>query len=208
MKTNTKFLALVALLIGFTSCNNDDDTPPLLAVETETVSDLYAPQAGGMGEDITGEFTKFDFETGAITEDENEWDIAFRGTTILVNGGEAFGFEDEPERTGDAAIYIANGTLTTVTEVDEPLFLQDALEDLAIETGSSNGWYNYDGAQMIITPIAGRTLVVRTTTGRYAKLQIVSYYQGAPETPDAFMDASRYYTFDYVYQPNEGETTF
>ena len=41
-----------------------------------------------------------------------------------------------------------------------------------------------------------------------AKVEILSYYLGAPENPDAFTDPSRYYTFNYVYQPNEGATTF
>ena len=44
--------------------------------------------------------------------------------------------------------------------------------------------------------------------GKYAKVEILSYYQGAPDSPDAFTDQSRYYTFNYVYQPNSGETTF
>ena len=35
-----------------------------------------------------------------------------------------------------------------------------------------------------------------------------SYYKDAPESPDAFTDESRYYTFNYEYQPNEGITNF
>ena len=44
--------------------------------------------------------------------------------------------------------------------------------------------------------------------GKFAKVEILSYYLGAPENPDAFADQSRYYTFNYVYQPNEGVTEF
>ncbi|MAK01773.1 MAG: hypothetical protein CMC17_04480, partial [Flavobacteriaceae bacterium] len=48
----------------------------------------------------------------------------------------------------------------------------------------------------------------RTRDGKFAKVEILSYYLGAPENPDAFADQSRYYTFNYVYQPNEGVTEF
>ena len=60
----------------------------------------------------------------------------------------------------------------------------------------------------LITPTAGRILVFKTADGKFAKVEILSYYEGAPENPDAFVDQSRYYTFNYVYQPNEGEITF
>ena len=51
-----KFLTIFALFIGFTSCDDDDDTTPLLAVETELVSNLHAPQSGGQGQPISGVF--------------------------------------------------------------------------------------------------------------------------------------------------------
>ena len=121
MKT-IKFLTLVAIFIGFSSCSNDDDNDtPLLAVEAETVSNLYAPQEGGQGEPISGQFTKYDFATGAITTSSTDWDIAFRGTDIIINGGMSYGAADEPERTGDAAAYMASGTFNRVVSVDSSL---------------------------------------------------------------------------------------
>ncbi|MEE3148738.1 MAG: hypothetical protein VX319_11745, partial [Bacteroidota bacterium] len=118
MMNTFKTLAAIALILGFVSCSNDDDATPLLEVETETVANLHAPQSGGQGQPVSGAFTRFDFETGAETTSETDWDVAFRGTTIIVNGGESQGTTDEPERTGDAAVYIADGTMSTVTDVD------------------------------------------------------------------------------------------
>ena len=92
--------------------------------------------------------------------------------------------------------------------VDTSLLTQDSESGYAIPTGSGNGWYNYDFTTHVISPIAGKILVFRTHDNRYAKVEILSYYLGAPENPDAFTDPSRYYTFNYVYQPNEGATTF
>lgn len=209
MKT-LKFLALTALFTGFVACSSDDDNgQQLLEVEAETVTNLYAPQEGGQGQPTSGEFAKFDFSTGMSTTSETEWDIAFRGTTIIVNGGVSFGATDEPSRTGNAAVYIADGTMTNINEVTPNLFVQDSEAGYAIQTGSENGWYTYSGAPShLINPTPGKILVFRTRDGKYAKVEIISYYENAPENPDAFSDASPYYTFNYVYQPNADTTTF
>ena len=99
--------------------------------------------------------------------------------------------------------------MADVTEVDVSLFTQDSGNGYAIMSGSGNGWYTYAGPPtFLITPTAGRILVFKTADGKFAKVEILSYYEGAPENPDAFTDQSRYYTFNYVYQPNSGETTF
>jgi len=190
MKTikTIQLVALITLFIGFSSCSNDDDTPtPLLDIETETFSNLHAPQAGGQGQPVSG---------------------AFRGTSIIINGGVSLGTTDEPDRTGNAAAYIASGTLASVLEVDSSLLLQDTTSGYAIPTGSGNGWYLYNPQAFLITPIAGKILVFRTRDGRYAKVEILSYYKDAPENPDVMVDESRYFTFNYVYQPNEGVTSF
>jgi hypothetical protein len=204
-----KTLTLVAIaILGFTSCSNDDDTPQLLAVESETISNLHAPQTGGQGQPIGGEFSKFDFSTGTTTTSDTDWDIAFRGTTIIVNGGTSQGTNDEPVRNGEAAAYIATNTFDGLTTVDVNLLVQDSEAALAIPTGSDNGWYNYNPATFTITPLAGKILVFRTRDNKYAKVEILSYYQDAPSNPDPFTDEGRYYTFNYVYQPNENITTF
>lgn len=208
MKTFKTLTVIALTLLGFTSCSNDDDGTPLLEIESEIVSNLHAPQTGGQGQPIGGEFTKFDFSTGATTTSDTDWDIAFRGTTIIVNGGESQGTTDEPTRTGNAAAYIASNTFAGVTTVDVNLLVQDSETSLAIQTGSDNGWYNYNSATFTITPLAGKILVFRTRDNRYAKVEILNYYQDAPSNPDPLADEGRYYTFNYVYQPNENVTTF
>lgn len=210
MSKTIKFLALIALFIGFISCNSDDDnSTPLLEIESETISNLHAPQTGGLGQPVSGVFVKFDFATGQTTTSDTDWDIAFRGTSIIVNGGTTLGTTDEPNRTGAAAVYIANGTMASVTSVDTSLFTQDSDTGYAIPTGSDNGWYSYAGPPThLITPIPGKIFVFKTRNGSYAKVEILSYYENAPVNPDAFVDETPYYTFNYVYQPNIGVTTF
>ncbi len=206
MKTikSIKSLTVITLLIGFGSCESDDSTP-LLEVESEMITNLQATQSADYTTNpptITGDYIKFSFESGTTTTSE-DWDIAFRGSTIIVNGGEATA-TDQPDRTGNAGAYIATGTLASITEVDTSLFTSDSTSDgLAIPTGSGNGWYSYDATTHIISPIAGKVIVVKTYNGKYAKLEILSYYMDSDTSND-----SQFYTFNYIYQPNEGVTTF
>lgn len=209
-----KILTVVAIAIsGLTSCSNDDDTTPLLEVASEQVINLHAPQTLDVTQNppvALGDFVKFDFSTGAITTSETDWDIAFRGTTILVNGGTSSGIAEEPTRTGNAGAYIVDNTFADVSSVIETSFLQDSTTGLAITSGSGNGWYNYNPALNAIQPIAGKVIVFRTADNRYAKVEILSYYKDSPTTitPDIAANDSRYYTFNYVYQPNENIITF
>lgn len=172
-----------------------------------TVENLEAPQTGGQGQPIGGPFTKFSFETGEVTDSETDWDIAFRGTTIAVNGGTVTGTNDEPARNGNAGAAIESGLFTDVTTAEGLTFEVDADGAFAIPTGSQEGWYNYNSATFTVTPIPGRVLVFRTHDGKYAKVEILSYYRDAPAEPDAFTDESRVYTFNFVYNPNDGETS-
>jgi len=202
MKTNFLKLTLLALVVFTASCSNDNDEIP--EVVTEKAVNISAPQTGGQGQPVGGEFTKFSFsENKVVTSDK--WDIAFRGTTILVNGGAKIGITDEPERTGQAAVSVVSGIFSSVTTMPESAtFKQDAVATYAIPTGSGLGWYNY--SNMIVTPIAGKVFVVKTHDGKYAKFEILSYYKDAPATPVSTNEA-RYYTFNFAYQANS-TTTF
>jgi hypothetical protein len=48
--------------------------------------------------------------------------------------------------------------------------------------------------------------LIHTADGKYLKVQLLSYYTGAPAQPDLSSE-SRYYTFRYVIQP-DGSTNF
>jgi hypothetical protein len=212
MKTNLLKTSILALVILITSCSKDDDTPQAVTLETKTFSNLYAPQTGGQGQPVGGVFTKFSFSENAIVINDN-WDIAFRGTTIIVNGGVKIGTTDvgEPERSGSGAISTVSGTFAGVTAF--PLastFAQDGIKQdgssaYAIPTGSGNGWYSYNQTTSIISPIAGKVFVVKTHDGKYAKFEILSYYKDAPAAPNA-SSLGRYYTFKFV--ATNSKTTF
>lgn len=177
---------------------------------SNTFSNLHAPQTGGFGQgEIGGPFTKFSFETGDVTDSETDWDIAFRGLRTVVNGGAPTGSNDEPVRNGNAAASIQTGIFDEIISADGLDFTQDAEGAFAIVAGSGNSWYDYNGMTQVVSAIPGRVLVFKTHDGKYAKVEILSYYKDAPSeiTSEIAQNDFRYYTFKYVYNPNEGETS-
>lgn len=206
MKKIILTLAVTSSMI-FTSCS-EDDTTVTEAVVFKEVKNLHAPQTTDYTVNppaTAGEFTKFSFKTGAVVTDDS-WDLAFRGTTILVNGGvEVGGLVDEPTRSGEASLALETGTFADISIAPVAAnFKQDAAGSYALASGSGSGWYTYAGAPThAINPIAGKIIVVKTIDGNYAKMEILSYYKDQDATSD-----SRYYTFNYVYNPNVGDKDF
>lgn len=206
MKTNFLKLSFLLFTALIASCSNDDKPSTTAAVVTKKFSNLHAPQKGGQGQPSEGPFTKFSFSENAIVT-HDKWDIAFRGTTIIANGGAKIGIAGEPERTGKGAVSIVLGLFAGVTTIpSEATFVQDGSAKYAIPTGSGNGWYGYNSTTHIISPLAGKVFVVKTHDGKYAKFEILSYYKDAPATPTLTTESS-YYTFNYAYQANS-TTTF
>lgn len=207
---NLKSILVIAFVSVFMASCDDDNAVVLEPVVAQKVENLPAPQTTDFTANppvTAGEFVKFSFKTGTSVTDDS-WDIALRGTTILVNGGSEIGsLVDEPSRTGDAALTVETGTFASILEAPaETNFAQDAADTYALNTGSGNGWYTYAGPPThLISPIAGKVIVVKTIDGNYAKMEIISYYK---DLDPSNADNGRYYTFNYVYNPNVGEKSF
>lgn len=188
----TTILSL-AVLLTFSSCDKDNDgvEVPLAAQESKN---LFAePTATG------NHYAFFSLERNEVvpfTDSASaKWDIAFRSTTIITNSGTG------GPGAGGAFIQKATAFDTYSSIPADSTFRVDGATALAVPTGSGNGWYNYNGATNVISPIPGNVIVVRTASGKYAKLEILSYYKDAPATPTS-ADVARYFTFRFIYQPN------
>ena len=200
MKTNRFLFAAVVLTFLAAGCNTSEDPKPLVSL---TVNNLPAdPPTGfnpntGQPTGTTGKFTFFSFETGTTVPNTdsltNKWDLGFRGTTIIVNGGQ--------NRIGNGGAKVIDGLFDDLTAAPLDGYSLDGANGYAIPAGSGNGWYTYDGATQTIIPTAGKVIVVRTGKGKYAKMEILSYYKNAPSAPTS-QTPSRYYTFRYLYQPD------
>ena len=200
-------LFLFSLLI-FTSCEKTINKD-VIVEDIITFVELNASQytVNQIDSSLTGIYEKFSFSEGDTVSHDN-WDVAFKGSTIIVNGGESYE-QDQPNRVGDAAVYIATGVMSDIDSVDVSNLSQDnaqgpaIIDDLGI---SGEGWASYDMATHVLSPIAGRILVFRTHDNRYAKMEILYYYDSEnPQPLDG--DFGGFYTFNYVYQ-SAGEINF
>lgn len=181
------------------SCGEDDNnapvTPPApVDLPVRTIANIQADTAN------TGRFTFFSLRDSSIVLNSdsasNRWDIAFRATTVIINGG--------PIRFGQGGAIVLTGTDFNALESlpESGWGVDSSATNLAIPVGSGRAWYNYNQQTNVITPIPGVVLGIRTADGRYAKLQILSYYLNAPANPNGFTDRARVYSFRYVIQPN------
>lgn len=192
---------LLATVLLF-SCSKDN-APTVVPVETKTFKNLAAAPTvnatTGQPQAPTSKFTFFSLRTGEVIANTDsttdKWDLGFRGTTIIVNGGTI--------RTGKGGLYIHTGLFDEFKEVPATatFLVDESTTKLALTPASGQGWYNYNAMANIISPIPGRVLVVRTGDGKFAKVEILSYYKDAPATPDQ-NSVARHYTFRYVVQPN------
>jgi hypothetical protein len=193
--------ALVVIVASvLMSCGNNTsllENASLLQGQNVIVRELPADS------DDKGEFTYFRLSDSSIVTGRDiatpRWDIAFRSTTIWINGG-----TNRPGRGG--AQVLRNQDYNALVEAPSTGYqVDESSTTLAIPSGSGNGWYTYNALAATITPIANTVIALRTGEGKYAKLQILSYYRGAPTTP-TITSTPRYYTFRYFYQPNGSRT--
>ncbi len=114
----------------------------------------------------------FDFAGGvAVTTSQEglDWDLAFRRTDILTNGGET-----NPEGLGGA---VDLGDIP-LEEASPPAdgYLTDATDDeRGLENPALHKWYSYNWTTHIISS-KDRTYAVRTAAGDTLLLSFVSYY--------------------------------
>jgi hypothetical protein len=206
---NTLKSILSVALIGvcaasFTSCKKDDPTPSVLSATTFTNLAADPPSGGysattGQPIGVTKKNTLFSFATGKVVANTDsattKWDIGFNGTGIIINSGTS--------GPGAAQAQVVAGLFDTYATAPDAGYLKDNKNAspafYAITRGSDNGWYHYNSSTNIVTPIAGKIIVVNTADGKYAKMEILSYYKDSPVSPAA-TSTDRYYTFRYIYQ--------
>lgn len=204
----TSLLCLLSFLL-FTSCEKNSAEEILWWHDADIVElDASNYELNISDTSATGEFITFSFSEGGLVTNEN-WDVAFRGTTLIINGGEK-AHNDQPDRTGNAAVYIDIGSMSEINNVDTSRLLQDnssgsailnniMIDDLGV---SGQGWASYSFSTHLFSPRAGRILVFRTHDNKYAKMEIVYFYDNLnPDTGNG--DIGGYYTFNYVYQSDE-----
>ncbi len=160
-----------------------DMFPPTPAAPSETGSAMIGPVV--YTADATHEgWSYFDFSRGSMVDDPEgmNWDLAFRRHSIIVNGGPGF--------TGQGGVLRATVPFDSLTTAPPEGYVANRVRGDTVNTATED-WYNYSWLSHILRPKPG-TYVVRTADGKYAKLELVSYY-----CPGAIAGCV---TFRYVYQ--------
>lgn len=208
-------LTLLALA-GTLALSACDSTAPgeTVNLDVETATDIEADpttSTDGGRPTSSGRFTLYDLDAGEVVLSSSEtdeamrqqdststaWDIGFSGTTIIFNGGTS--------GPGQGSAQIVEGLFADVTEAPAGGYVADGANTAcpsgayAVCTGSNNGWYSYNPTTHIVSPIPGRSIVLTTGDGDYAKVRILSYYRGNPAVPGG---VDRHYTFEYAVQPD------
>lgn len=200
------FSVVLSVLV---SCEKNDDGQGSMVVTTQTVRDLPADTILGIapsGQPYgAGKYTFYSLENNAIIGSADsatsKWDIGFRGTTIITNGGNS--------GPGQGGGFVFTGLFDDLKTIpaDSTFRIDNAPTSYAITSGSNRGWYVYNAPVNLITAIPGRVLVIRTASGKYAKVEILNYYKGGvtPATTDSDdikLRRQRFFTFRYSFQPN------
>ena len=203
----------LAMLLG--SCEKDSNGgSPNVTATVVTVNDLPADTIVGIASNGqpfgTGRFTFFSLErnetVSATDSNSQRWDIGLRGTTLITNSGNS-----GPGR-GGAFVFVGLFDDLKLVPADSVFRVDNAPSSLAIPNGSGRAWYVYNPQANLVTAIPGRVLVIRTASGRFAKLEILNYYKGGVtpsiQAPDEEkIRRQRFYRFRFLYQPN-GTTSF
>lgn len=210
----TKIAMGLGLSIALFACSKDEGTVVVVPVSAITVSNLAADTVTGLGMDgrpqSAGTTTYYSLVDNKVIPSTDaastKWDIAFSSTKILVNSGTS------GPGLGGAFVYVGLFDALKTIPADSNFATDNSnAASYAIPLGSGKAWYTYDGLTTLVSPIAGRVLVIRTATGKYAKIEIISYYKGGVTLPATAsvndkLFKQRYYTFRYAYQPNGSKT--
>ncbi|KAF0242482.1 MAG: hypothetical protein FD136_1896 [Chitinophagaceae bacterium] len=209
-----KVIFFIALSVALVACSKDTATTTVTPVSSVTVSNLAADTIIGLtAQGIpygAGKYTFYSLETNKVIASAdsatNKWDIGFRGTSIITNSG------NSGPAAGGGFVFVGLYNNLTTIPADSTFKTDNAPTAYAITSGSNKGWYVYDGINNLVTPIPGRVLVIRTATGKYAKVEILNYYKGgvtpAATASDAIkLNEQRYFTFRFTFQPS-GTKTF
>lgn len=194
---NIKAVSVLAgILLLAVSCKKDDPAqavnPPVeiktLAVKDTTITDL---STGSVSVPVK---RLFNLATGLEVPLKDslttKWDIYFMRSHIGLNGG----------TTGPgqgAGLIIADKDYDEIKEAPATGYIKDGSYHVGAG-GEPNGifadWYQYDVDTRLVVPL-NQTYILRTADGKYAKLQILGYYNSS------MPQSGGWFTFKYAYQP-------
>lgn len=157
-KRNVIFAVL--MIVVFASCKKDTTDPKPAEINTK---DFLVN-----GDPSGGNYNFFSFANSAeINEADSsssKWDFAIRFETFIVNSNAS--------GPGNAGVQIINQPFDAITTAPTNSYRYDTTVSQKAIKGAD--WYTYNPTTRSFSPIAGKTFVFRTATGKYAKLEMIS----------------------------------
>ncbi len=204
-----RYISILAAAFILSSCSDNTtgaDDELISEIEVQTVEDLHAPFDRENPE--ASAFVLFNLRTGETVDNDqaesDNWDIGFRGTSIIVNSGSS--------GPGSAGAIMLDVAFDEVEIAPSEGYRQDSDNEPAI-TGSG-GWYTYTGEgnppRAVISHDDTTIILITADNKHYVKLNIMSYYKGNPDyNTEEFANfrtrpESQFFTFQYAIQLAEG----
>ncbi|MGG9970445.1 HmuY family protein [Ferruginibacter sp. SUN002] len=159
-KTTTLFVSMIcaATIISLASCKKDATTPG--ASESTTSLTVSFSNAAP--------YTFFSLKNGSvipnIDSSTNKWDFGLRRTSFIFNS-HAFGL-------GNAGVIVADGIYADITEAPTTGYAYDTTTS-KLAVPSYKLWADYNPATYSFVPKAGKTFIIRTAEGMYAKMELL-----------------------------------
>lgn len=212
---------MIMALLSLNACKKEKTDPPLEDGKSTVIYDLAGDTGASMGEGVDGKekrpFFPFLFrfsdkqqiwvKTAADSATHfktTDWDICFSGvynSLVSCNSGTLVsnpGYGGPGQSTG---IVMIDKPYHQVTEApSDEVFATAAYSGTGWDSGNGFGWFFYTLSNHIAVPIKNRTFVLKTATGKFAKLEIINVYQGNPPTVTDLHWPAPYFTFRYYVQ--------
>ena len=191
--------ALGLSLVFFTACSSDDDKP-----ETSETLEVKSVQIDARSYE---DWVYFSFETGTeVTVDPENfseslaWDIAFHRNDIRLNcgtSGDGLGGAFTTDKTVLSEVFTAPET-GYVVDAMKTIMTKFVLPQPIFEEQPANlevNWLDIDtSSPPPVYTLHNKVFVVKTASGKYAKIKFTNYLGNMNETMIISMS--------YVYQPD------
>lgn len=217
MKLKSALLFSLTILC-FSSCTKEQVKPQLEDGKSIVVQDLAGDLGASMADGIDGKVKRpfldwyFNLRTKEQLKDTlkyaktTNWDIGFTGiynSMIVINNGE----NPKSPGYGGAGKGLIIALEKSYAEVTEAPSLEEMKTKNLSFAGwdaypqpDNRGWYFYDMRTHISIAVKGRTFVLLTADGKFAKLEMKSIYKGNPLTVSDLHWPAPYFTFRYFIQ--------
>lgn len=217
MKNKSSYL-LFAAIIAFSACTKENVAPSKEDGLSIVVYDLACDTLASMGDTEGKEkrpfytvlfsmstkqhrFIKTAADSAQYLQ-KTDWDIAFSkeyNSYVVVNGQ----FPGTPGNggPGKGVMISVEKPYDQVTEAPaDEVFEAEGRGGTGWDSGSGYGWFFYSLQNHICVPIKNRTFILRTATGKYAKLELLNIYKGNPPVVTDLFWPAPYLTFRYFVQ--------